>query len=117
MTRRNWRVQPPVGCPQCHSLVWDRREWAADLFTQGLSWVCLGCGYERWETLDDQGHRRSGERWAVCKCCGRVLQSGEAAMNGYGVLCGRGQCHCHERAVVRDQRRLKHLRRVVQRDG
>lgn len=100
-----WRLKPPERCPQCESIVWDRRPFVQDFFTEGLSWVCLGCGFELFELVDEFGTRQQGERWATCRCCGRLLQSGEAAQNGYGAACASGQCRCHDRAVLRDLKR------------
>lgn len=62
MGKRVWRQEPPERGPQCERLVWDRRDWAKDLFAAGRSWVCLGCGFEMWETVDDFGSRDHGER-------------------------------------------------------
>ncbi len=107
MMARGWTLRAPECCPQCQSIVWERRDWTADLFTRGRSWVCGGCGYELWETIDDRGEHQSGENRAACRCCGRVLKSGEAALNGYGGLCATGDCQCHDRALIRDQRRWR----------
>lgn len=108
---QTWTVRPPERCPQCESIVWDRRDWAADLFTRGRSWVCGGCGYELFETIDDRGEHATGERWATCRCCGRVLKSREAAIAGYGGLCATGECHCHARVLIRDFKRMLPRRR------
>ena len=111
MGKQKWTVKPPLHCPQCDSIVWTERHWAASFFAKGRSWICEGCGYELWETVDDQGKRETGERWATCQCCGRILKSGETAMAGYGETCGAGRCKCHERAIVRDHKRALKFQR------
>ena len=87
------RIVAPV-----HSIVWDRRDWAASLFAQGR-------GYEVWETMDDRGEHQTGKCWETCRCYGRVLKSREAAITGYGGLYATGEWHCHDRALIRDLRR------------
>ena len=62
MGKQKWTVKPPLHCPQCDSIVWTERHWAASFFAKGRSWICEGCGYELWETVDDQGKRETGER-------------------------------------------------------
>lgn len=69
MGKKPWTISPPEHGPQCDSLVWTERHWAASFFAKGRSWICEGCGYELWETVDDQGIHEIGERRATCPCC------------------------------------------------
>lgn len=97
MGRHQRRLRQPASCPQCESLVFEYYHWRPDLFSEAYSYTCSGCGYEAWEITNDLGERQHGETWATCGCCGRVLRSGDAALNGYGERCGAGKCHCHHR--------------------
>ena len=55
--------------------------------------------------------------------CGRpstipatMLQTPDAAMTGQGPVCATGTCSCHDRAILRDQRHAKKLRRKDESD-
>ncbi len=45
-----------------------------------------------------------------------MLQTPDAAMTGQGPVCATGTCSCHDRAILRDQRHAKKLRRKDESD-
>lgn len=57
---------------------------------------CYGCGREEFQEARETG-RVSGTRPAPCRCCRRVLQNPESAIEGYGPECRQGACWCQAR--------------------